>query len=216
MGGTSTDVALCDGDLPMANQVRVGDLRVTLPSIDIVTVGAGGGSIAWVDAGGALRVGPRSAGADPGPVAFGKGEEITVTDASLFLGRVQKGAFLSGKLRLDSERVAASMARLGKRVDLDARRTAEGVLEVARAEVGRALRRVSFERGHDPANFALVAFGGAGPLHACSLCDALGMAAVLIPPAPGTFSALGMVLADRRRDFVRTVLLEVDDCTARM
>ncbi|MCZ6689441.1 MAG: hydantoinase/oxoprolinase family protein [Planctomycetota bacterium] len=219
MGGTSTDVALCDGDLPMTNQVRVGDLRVTLPSIDIVTVGAGGGSIAWVDAGGALRVGPRSAGADPGPVAFGKGEEITVTDASLFLGRVQKGAFLSGMLRLDYERVEASMARLGKRVNLNVHETAEGVLEVARAEVGRALRRVSLERGHDPAEFALVAFGGAGPLHALEVARDLGCSIVIIPPDPGLVSAMGLLCSDHVAHASQTVVgsgREPDDVFADM
>lgn len=206
MGGTSTDVALCPGVLPMANQIDLGDLRITLPSLDIVTVGAGGGSVAWVDPGGALRVGPRSAGADPGPVAYGKGEEITVTDANLFLGRIQPGTFLGGEMKLQPDRVRVKMGELASDLAVPPWRAAEGVLEVARAEVGRALRRVSLERGEDPGEFALVAFGGAGPLHAVEIARELGVPRVIVPQDPGLVSALGLLASDRIAHASQTLL----------
>lgn len=206
MGGTSTDVALCAGALPMANQIVVGEHTISLPSLDILTVGAGGGSVAWVDPGGALRVGPKSAGADPGPVAYGKGDEITVTDANLFLGRIQPGTFLGGEIELQGDRVRSRMGDLARTLGVAPWRAAEGVLEVARAEVGRALRRVSMERGQDPADFALVAFGGAGPLHAVEIAKDLGAAAVIVPGDPGLVSAQGLLASDLAAHASRTLL----------
>ena len=205
MGGTSTDVALLRGAPEVLPQVSIAGLELRVPVLDVHTVGAGGGSIAALDALGALRVGPESAGADPGPACYGSGELPTVTDAHLVVGHLSEDDRLAGTLQLHADRAHKAV---GDR--------AHDILRVADAAMERAIRNVTVRRGIDPRPCTLIAFGGAGPLHACSLCDALGMAAVLIPPAPGTFSALGMVLADRRRDFVRTVLLEIDDCTARM
>ena len=201
MGGTSTDVCLIAGGAGERSVEReVAGHPVRLPSVDVHTVGAGGGSIAWVDEGGALRVGPESAGAVPGPACYANGgTRPTVTDANLLLGRVPPR--LAGGLELD--RVAAEEA-LG---DLDP----AAVLEVVNAEMLRALRVVSVERGHDPHEFALVAFGGAGPLHACALADELGMQTVLVPEAAGMLSALGLAASDERRDHVRSYIVPLAD-----
>jgi N-methylhydantoinase A len=197
MGGTSTDVCLiAGGRAERASERTVGGLPIRLPTVDLHTVGAGGGSLVWRDAGGALRVGPQSAGATPGPACYGRGgTQGTVTDANLLLGRLPER--LAGGVELD--RSAAERALAG--VD------PAGVIDVVNAEMLRALRVVSVERGHDPAGFALVAFGGAGPLHACELADELGMSTVLIPEAAGVLSALGLVASDERRDAVRSYLV---------
>ena len=197
MGGTSTDVCLIlGGEVGRSSERVVGGFPIRLPSVDLHTVGAGGGSIARMDAGGALRVGPESAGAFPGPACYGRGGELpTVTDANLALGRLPEQ--LAGGLELDP--AAAERALEG----LDPR----GVVDVVNAEMLRALRVVSVERGHDPREFALVAFGGAGPLHACELADELGMRTVLVPEAAGVLSALGLVASDERRDHVETRLV---------
>jgi N-methylhydantoinase A len=194
MGGTSTDVCLiADGEVERSPERNVAGLPVRLPSVDLHTVGAGGGSIVWRDAGDALRVGPRSAGADPGPACYGRGgTEPTVTDANLLLGRLPTR--LAAGLELDAE--AAERALAGT--------DPADVVEVVNAEMLRALRLISVERGHDPREFALVAFGGAGPLHACALADELGMRKVLVPSAAGVLSALGLVASDERRDHVRS------------
>ena len=207
MGGTSTDVALCDGAVPMTTARRVAGLTVSVPMIDIHTVGAGGGSLATVDTGGALRVGPESAGADPGPICYGRGAGVTVTDAHVYLGRLPPDRFLGGRMQLVPERIAGPMAALARRLQLPAQRTAEGVLDVANANMERAIRVISVERGYDPREFALVAFGGAGGLHACDLARALEFAAVLVPRTPGLLSAFGMLCADSAKDVSRTVLL---------
>jgi N-methylhydantoinase A len=201
MGGTSTDVCLiAGGRVGYAAERELDGLPIRLPTVDLQTVGAGGGSIAWRDSGGALRVGPQSAGADPGPACYGRGGlEPTVTDANLLLGRLP--GMLAGALELD--RAAAELA-LG---DLDAR----AVIDVVNAEMLRALRLVSVERGHDPRDFALVAFGGAGPLHACELADELGIGKVLVPAAAGVLSALGLVAADERRDRVRSFVVPFEE-----
>jgi N-methylhydantoinase A len=192
MGGTSTDVCLVTaGETARSSERSVGGLPIRLPMVDVHTLGAGGGSIVWRDPGGALRIGPRSAGADPGPACYGKGgTEPTVTDANLLLGRLP--AALAGGLELD--RSAAERALRG----LDP----EAVIEVVNAELVRALRVVSIERGHDPRDFALVAFGGAGPLHACALADELGITKVLVPELAGVLSALGLAVSEERRDRV--------------
>ena len=201
MGGTSTDVCLiAGGEAGRSGEREVGGFPIRLPTVDLQTVGAGGGSVAWRDAGGALRVGPRSAGADPGPACYGRGGvEPTVTDANLALGRLPET--LAGGLRLD--RAAAELA-LG---DLEP----EAVVEVVNAEMLRALRLVSVERGHDPRDFALVAFGGAGPLHACELAEELGIAKVLVPAAAGVLSALGLVASEERRDRVRSYVIPFEE-----
>jgi N-methylhydantoinase A len=197
MGGTSTDVCLiAGGRAHRASERAVSGLPIRLPTVDLHTVGAGGGSLVWRDAGGALRVGPQSAGADPGPACYGRGGSApTVTDANLLLGRLPQR--LAGGVELDA--AAARSALEG--IDPSA------VIDVVNAEMLRALRVVSVERGHDPAGFALVAFGGAGPLHACELADELGMRTVLVPEIAGVLSALGLVAADERRDAVRSYLV---------
>ena len=206
MGGTSTDVSLIDGEIGRTLESLVGDLPVRLPVLDIHTVGAGGGSVAWVDAGGALRVGPRSAGADPGPVCYGLGEELTVTDANLLLGRLDPAFFLGGRMRLDVGRTRKIAKVLGKRVGLSERALAEGIVRIANANMERALRVVSVQRGFDPRDFCLLAFGGAGGLHACELAAGLEIESVLIPEHSGVLSALGMLLADATKDFSAAVL----------
>jgi N-methylhydantoinase A len=201
MGGTSTDVCLVTGGAAgRAAEKTVAGLPIRLPTVDLHTVGAGGGSIAWVDAGGALRVGPRSAGAHPGPACYGRGgEEPTVTDANLVLGRLP--GRLAGGLELDRE---AAERALGPLDPAD-------VVDVVNAEMLRALRVVTVERGHDPRGLALVAFGGAGPLHACALAEELGMRTVLVPEAAGVLSALGLVASDERRDAVRSYLCPLEE-----
>ena len=201
MGGTSTDVCLVtDSAAGRAAEKVVAGLPIRLPTVDLHTVGAGGGSIAWVDAGGALRVGPRSAGAHPGPACYGRGgEEPTVTDANLLLGRLPRR--LAGGLELDRD---AAERALGSLDPAD-------VVDVVNAEMLRALRVVTVERGHDPRGLALVAFGGAGPLHACALADELGMRTVLVPEAAGVLSALGLVASDERRDAVRSYLCPLEE-----
>jgi N-methylhydantoinase A len=209
MGGTSADVALCDGAVPRTTEHTIADLPLRLPATDLHTVGAGGGSIAHVDAGGRLRVGPESAGAEPGPVCYGRGgAEPTVTDAHLVLGRLQAEHVLGGEGALDMAPEAArdTVAALGDTIDRSAKGAALGILRVANTTMERALRRVSVERGHDPRDYALVAFGGAGPLHAVALAEALGMNRVLIPPTPGVLSALGLLMADVVHDTSRAVL----------
>jgi N-methylhydantoinase A len=197
MGGTSTDVCLISGGrVERTSERPVGGLPVRLPSVDIHTVGAGGGSIVWRDAGGALRVGPQSAGANPGPACYGRGGvDATVTDANLLLGRLPDQ--LAGGVELDRSTAERSLD------DVDP----AAVVEVVNAEMLRALRVVSVERGHDPADFALVAFGGAGPLHACELAEELGIRTVLVPDVAGVLSALGLVASEERRDHVRSFLV---------
>jgi N-methylhydantoinase A/oxoprolinase/acetone carboxylase beta subunit len=206
MGGTSTDVTLIDRAIGVTPESSVGDFPVRLPVIDIHTVGAGGGSIAYVDSGGALRVGPRSAGGDPGPVCYGRGDDLTVTDANLLLGRIEPGYFLGGRMSLDVGRARSAARVFGARMGIDEQVLAEGIVRVANANMERAIRVVSVQRGHDPREFALLAFGGAGGLHACALAAALDMRTVIVPLHAGVLSALGMLLADVTKDYSQTVL----------
>jgi N-methylhydantoinase A/oxoprolinase/acetone carboxylase beta subunit len=206
MGGTSTDVCLIDGAIPTTPESVVGDFPIRLPTIDIHTVGAGGGSIAYIDSGGALRVGPRSAGAVPGPACYGTGTELTVTDANLLLGRLDPDYFLGGRMRLDVDRARAAARELGGRLGLAEAGLAEGVVRIANANMERALRVVSVQRGFDPRDFALLAFGGAGGMHACEIAGALDIGTVLVPRQAGVLSALGMLLADVTKDYAQTVL----------
>jgi N-methylhydantoinase A len=206
MGGTSTDVALCEEIIPFTAETVIAGWPVKVPMIDIHTVGAGGGSIARIDAGGALRVGPQSAGADPGPVCYGRGDAVTVTDANLYLGRLLPDRFLGGRMRLDVARCRKAIEGLARQAGLAPVHLAEGIIEVAEATMAGALRVVSIERGHDPRDFILLPFGGAGGLHACALAEKLAISRVLIPVHPGLLSAVGMVLSDAIRDYSRSVL----------
>jgi len=205
MGGTSTDVSLLEGAVRHQSEWQIADLPVKMPAIDIHTVGAGGGSIARVDAGGALKVGPESAGADPGPACYGRGTQATVTDADLVLGRLVADAFLGGQMALDVERARAALGRLARALRCDVERAAEGVVQVVTAGMERAIRRISVERGHDPRDYTLVAFGGAAGMHACDVAAGLGMRRVLVPLHPGLLSAWGAASAELRRDYVQTV-----------
>jgi N-methylhydantoinase A len=213
MGGTSTDVSLCRGEARTTNEALVAGLPVAVPVIDIHTVGAGGGSISRVDAAGALRVGPESAGADPGPACYGRGEEVTVTDANLVLGRFGGSDLLGGEMKLDLDRarfflskLAAQMSRFSTK-PATPERAALGVVRVGNANMERALRVVSVERGQDPRLFSLVSFGGAGGLHVCELAEALRIPRVVVPQSPGTLSALGVLLGDVVKDYSRTVMV---------
>jgi N-methylhydantoinase A len=208
MGGTSCDVCVVEGGrVREATGREVGGRPLALPMVDIHTVGAGGGSIGWRDPGGALRVGPRSAGADPGPACYGRGgTEPTVTDANLVLGHLSADVPLAGDVELDADAARAAVERLAGQLGLDARDCAEGIVRVANAEMVRALRVMTVERGIDPRRFALLAFGGAGPLHAAAIAEELGMTKILVPRASGVLSALGLAAADRRADAQRTVL----------
>ncbi len=207
MGGTSCDVGLIeDGEIARTTEATVAGHPVRVPMVEVETVGAGGGSIAWVDDGGALRVGPRSAGADPGPACYGRGgTEPTVTDAAVVLGYLGPETALGGELRLDSDAARRALEELATAAGLDGPvAAAQGVYRVANARMTRAIRRVTVERGHDPRAFELVAFGGAGPMHAAALADALDVELVRVPRANGVLSALGLLAADERHDRIRT------------
>ena len=207
MGGTSTDVALCPGKLLHTREFAIGGQPVAVPVIDIHTVGAGGGSIALLDAGGALHVGPESAGADPGPICYGAGgTDVTVTDAHVWLGRLPLDGFLGGERSLDREAVGPQLQALASQMGVTPEVAAEGILNVASTAMVRALRVISVERGFDPRDFTLVAFGGAGGLHAAELAESLGAASALVPPDPGLLSAYGMLAAPLRREAVQTIL----------
>jgi len=209
MGGTSCDVSLLLGGTAAVGGGRsVGGRALALPMVDVHTIGAGGGSIAWRDAGGALRVGPRSAGADPGPACYGRGgSEPAVTDADLLLGWLDAESPLAGGVRLDAEAAAGAVGELAGELGLSADEAAAGIARVAAAEMAQAVRVVTVERGIDPRELALVAFGGAGPLHAAQIAAELGMRRVVAPLASGVLSALGLIVSERRRDVVESVLL---------
>ena len=211
MGGTSTDVSLCPGRIKETTAANLGGYPISVPMIEIHTVGAGGGSIARVDAGGALVVGPESAGADPGPACYGQGDNITVTDANLLLGRLRPAQFLGGRLTLDQERAERLMAGLAGQIGASVRDTALGIIRVVNANMERAIRTISLERGYDPRRFTLAPFGGAGPMHSCELAEELGIPRVLLPTHPGILSALGVAIADVVKDYSRTVMLRGDD-----
>lgn len=212
MGGTSTDVFLSDaasGGAQLTRESMVAGVPVSLPMLDIHTAGAGGGSIARFDAGGMLRVGPESAGSQPGPICFGRGTMPTVTDANLLLGRLDQDTFLGGSVPLDRPRTEQMMGER-KGPLASAEDFAAGILRVVEMQMEKAIRVISVERGHDPRQCTLVAFGGGGPLHACALAHALRIPTVLIPAMPGALSAIGILLADSVRDYSRTVMLPGD------
>ncbi len=215
MGGTSTDVSLIDGEPLVTSEAQVSGMPIRIPVLDIHTIGAGGGSIAYLDPGGALRVGPQSAGADPGPACYSPDPPFlhperafpTVTDANLVLGRLPSDHFLGGDMPLNLQRARWVMQRLGEPLGLDPLQTALGVVEIVDAHMERALRLVSVERGHDPRFFSLLSFGGAGGLHACSLARRLGIPQVIVPPYASVLSAFGMLAADIIKDYSQTVML---------
>jgi N-methylhydantoinase A len=217
MGGTSTDVALVQGTAATTNEAEVAGLPVRVPILDIHTVGAGGGSLARFDAGGALRVGPESAGADPGPICYGRGNLPTVTDANLLLGRLPADQFLGGEFKLDLPRTQKAVQQWLREngSHLSVEEFAAGVVRVVNANMEKAIRVVSIERGYDPRQFALVAFGGAGAMHACELAQALRIPKVIVPSYPGGLSALGILISDVVKDHSRTVLLRVRELPAK-
>ena len=206
MGGTSTDVSLADGAPRETTESAVDGLPLRVPMLDIHTVGAGGGSIARVDAGGLLRVGPESAGADPGPACYGAGTSATVTDAHVVLGRIDAAQLLGGAMTIDVGRARLAVGVIAAQLKVDAIAAAQGILRVANANMERAIRAVSVERGYDPRDFALVAFGGSGGLHACEIAHELGIRTVIVPQYAGALSALGMLMADGVRDYAAGVL----------
>ena len=211
MGGTSTDVSLCPGRIKETTSANLGGYPVSVPMIEIHTVGAGGGSIARVDSGGALVVGPQSAGAEPGPACYGRGESITVTDANLTLGRLRPDGFLGGRMALDRQRAETLLHDVAAGVGASVTDTALGIIRVVNSNMERAIRAISLERGYDPREFTLVPFGGAGPMHACELAAELSIPRVLVPSHPGILSALGVAIADVVKDYSRTVMLKGAD-----
>jgi N-methylhydantoinase A len=215
MGGTSTDVALLDGELKLTSEGRIGRYPVAVPMVDMHTIGAGGGSIARVDSGGLLQVGPESAGADPGPACYGQGgNEPTVTDANLVLGRLRSDGFLGGRMSLDSQAARQAMAPVATALGLSCEQAALGIIRVANEHMVQALRVISVQRGIDPAGFTLVSFGGAGGLHVSALAESLGMQQAMVPAHAGVLSALGMLVAPQGRQLSRTIsgqLGELDD-----
>jgi N-methylhydantoinase A len=226
MGGTSTDVAAVQGEIQAGSQSEVAGLPVGVPMLEIHTVGAGGGSLARFDAGGLLRVGPESAGADPGPICYGRGTQPTVTDANLLLGRLRPNRFLGGEFTLDLERTRRvtlewlererpNSSKKSSSQAMTLEQFARGVIRVVNANMERALRVVSIERGYDPRDFALVGFGGAGGLHACELAEALSIPTVIIPARPGALSAFGILVSDVVKDFSRTLLWRLSGSVAR-
>lgn len=224
MGGTSADVGLVrDGEIQYVPDFELEfGVPVATPALDLVTIGAGGGSVAWIDDGGMLRVGPHSAGARPGPACYGLGgTEPTVTDANLVLGRIDPGTSLGGTVALDEGLARQALTRLGAELGLDAETTADAVIEIANEAMASTIRRVAVERGVDPRDFELVAFGGAGPLHAAAIADSVGMLGVIVPPHPGLASAFGTLLADRRVDrrwtsFARSDAVDLETLGARL
>ena len=216
MGGTSSDIALGEnGSVLEQTSVLVGDWEIATPMLMINTIGAGGGTVAWVDGGGALQVGPHSAGADPGPVAYDKGgTQPTVTDANVVLGYLHPEYLLGGKVKTNKQKAYEAIAAMGDALGIDPMVTAEGIIRIVNAKMEEGIREVSTERGYDLRHFVLVAFGGAGPVHAARLAADLGMSRVVVPPMPGVSSALGLLMADPRRDFVRSRLRSLEELDA--
>jgi N-methylhydantoinase A len=217
MGGTSTDVALVEDKLQLTNEGSIGDFPVAIPMVDMHTIGAGGGSIAYVDAGGLLQVGPQSAGADPGPACYGKGgTHATVTDANLVLGRIRADDFLGGAMQLDAQAAHNVVSALAVQLGLSVEACARGIIAIANDHMVQALRVMSVQRGIDPRELTLMSFGGAGGLHVCALADALDMQRAIVPVYSGVLSALGMLVAPRSRQLSQTVGKLLDDCDQQM
>jgi len=212
MGGTSTDVSIIDRHIGFTTEAHIGDYPVAVPMVDMHTIGAGGGSIASVDAGGMLLVGPESAGADPGPACYGSGSDATVTDANVVLGRLLPQVFLGGRMTLDRAKSEQAVWRIANALGMDVFEAASGIIAVVNDHMVRALRVMSVQRGEDPRDYTLVSFGGAGGLHVCALADALQMKSALVPANAGALSALGMLAAEPSRERSRTLRRLLDDC----
>jgi N-methylhydantoinase A len=213
MGGTSTDVSLVDGSVSLTVESRISGYPIKVPMIDIHTVGAGGGSTAALDLGGSLKVGPESAGADPGPICYGKGEQITVTDANLYLGRLVAEHFLGGTMKLQRKRLDSFFKEMAEEIGFSSMELAEGILSVANTAMEKAIRVISVEKGYDPREFVLFAFGGAGGMHGAFLARLLNIPKVLVPLNPGILSAIGMIMADVIKDYSFTVMQNQLNCT---
>lgn len=216
MGGTSTDVSLIDRNLSLAFETTISGYPVKVPMIDIHTVGAGGGSIATLDEGGALKVGPESAGADPGPICYGQGHRITVTDANLYLGRLIPEHFLGGGMTLMEKKLPLYFENMGQKIGLSPQELAQGILDVVNTAMERAIRVISVERGYDPREFTLFSFGGAGGMHAAFLARLLNIPKVLLPPNPGILSAMGMLMADVIKDYSLTIMKKQENVTFKL
>jgi N-methylhydantoinase A len=213
MGGTSTDVSIIDKDIGFTTESKIGGYPVSVPTVDMHTIGAGGGSIARVDAGGMLLVGPESAGADPGPACYGKGGKLpTVTDANVVLGRLLPEAFLGGSMTLDKAASEKAVQSIADALGISLFEAAKGIIDVVNDHMVRALRVMSVQRGEDPKDYTLVSFGGAGGLHVCALAEALGMQRALVPVHAGVLSALGMLAAEQSRERSRTISRLLSDC----
>ncbi len=206
MGGTSTDVSLIEGSIRRTHESRIGEFPIRLPIIDIHSVGSGGGSVAFADKGGSLRVGPRSAGADPGPACYGKGDLPTVTDANLHLGRMDPEFFLGGRMRIYPERSRKAIATLARTIHKSPLETSMGIVDIANANMEKAIRVISIERGFDPRHFSLFSFGGAGGMHAVEMAAHLGMTTVIVPQSAGVLSAFGLLMADSIKDYTKSLL----------
>ena len=207
MGGTSTDVSLCDSRPSLTREYEIDGYPLRIQVLDIHTVGAGGGSIAKIDQGGLLQVGPESAGADPGPVCYGKGDKITVTDANLFLRRLVADSFLGGRISLDRKAVQDKMAGLAAELGLKPQETALGIIRIINSDMAKAVRKVSLERGYDPADFSLMTYGGASGLHCCELAEELGIKQIIVPARAGILSAQGMVRSAPALDYTKALFL---------
>jgi N-methylhydantoinase A len=215
MGGTSTDVALIEGEPRLTGEGRIGPYPVAVPMVDMHTIGAGGGSIACLDGGGLLRVGPASAGAEPGPACYGRGGRApTVTDANLVLGRLPADGFLDGRMPLDRAAAARALAGIARPLGLDLEEAAEGIVRIANEHMAQALRVISVQRGIDPRTYALASFGGAGGLHVCALADELGITRALVPVHAGVLSAFGMLVAPRGRQLSRSIMRPLHELAA--
>ncbi|MCG8413224.1 MAG: hydantoinase/oxoprolinase family protein [Pseudomonadales bacterium] len=215
MGGTSTDVALLEGEIGITTEGRIGRYPMAVPAVDMHTIGAGGGSIAFEDSGGMLQVGPRSAGASPGPACYGQGgEQATVTDANVVLGRLVADVNLADSLQLDADKARTVVGKLADRIGLSVEDTALGIVDIANEHMAKAIREISVNRGHDPKEFVLTSFGGAGGLHVCALAEAMQMHRAIVPARGGVLSALGMLVATPGRQFTRTVGVNSSEITA--
>ncbi len=211
MGGTSTDISLCDNNMKFTTESSIDGIPIKTPMIDILTIGAGGGSIAHIDAGKALKVGPQSAGADPGPACYGESPYPTVTDANLILGRIVENNFLGGRMKVDKSLALKSIKQLNKHFKIDDYLLAEMIIKVANSNMEKAIKVISVEKGYDPRDFTLVSFGGAGGLHACEMAKEIGIKHILFPLNPGVLSALGMLFADSFKDYSMGYFLDCED-----
>jgi len=211
MGGTSTDISLCDSNIKYTTESIIDEYPIKTSMIDILTIGAGGGSIAYVDAGGALKVGPQSAGADPGPACYGKGGKLTVTDANLLLGRIVENKFLGGRMKISKELSLKTIKKLSKSFKVDEFSLAENILKVVNSNMEKAIKLISVEKGYDPREFTLISYGGAGGLHACELAKDIDTKQVVFPLNPGVFSAVGMLFADSFKDYSKGFFLNYNE-----